>query len=109
MLLALHQRVAEKDDAVAVLQLERRGGTVSGMVVGGLTRADAARLSAYEGPNYRVSMLPVRLQGRLERVAVFEPNGPGLAPSADAWDLRRWQSRHKRPFVAYIRKALSAR
>ena len=87
----------------------RRGGTVQGMVVGGLSAADAARLSAYEGPNYRVSRLQVRMQGRLQAVSVFTPNGPGLAPSADAWDLALWQARYKRPFVAYIRKALSAR
>ena len=89
--------------------VQRRGGAVSGRVVGGLTPGDVARLSAYEGPNYRVSSLPVRLQGRLERVFVFTPNGPGLSPSPDAWDLALWQGRHKRPFVAYIRRALSAR
>ena len=84
-----------------------RRGTVRGRVVGGLTAADAGRLSAYEGPNYRLASLPVRLHGRLEKVSVFVPNGPGLAPSADEWDLALWQGRHKRPFVAYIRKALA--
>ena len=102
----VRRRAAGKGYPILV---ERRGGTVPGMVVGGLTRADAARLSAYEGPNYRVSSLPVRLQGRLDRVSVFTPNGPGLAPSADEWDLASWQGRYKRPFVAWIRRALSAR
>lgn len=102
----VRRRAAGKGYPILV---ERRGGTVSGCVVGGLTAADAARLSAYEGPNYRVSSLPVRLQKRRERVSVFTPNGPGLAPSDDEWDLALWQSRQKRPFVAYIRKALSAR
>jgi hypothetical protein len=81
----------------------RRGGSVSGAVVGGLTARDVARLAAYEGPNYRIAALPVRLQGRLVTVSVFEPNGPGLQPSADPWDLAAWQSRHKRAFVAFIR------
>jgi len=102
----VRRRAAGKGYPILVPQ---RGGTVSGRVVGGLTAADAARLSAYEGANYRVSVLPVRMQGRLETVSVFTPNGPGLAPSADEWDLASWQSRHKRPFVAWIRKALSAR
>ena len=91
-----------------VLRRER-GGRVTGAVVGGLTAADAARLAAYEGPNYRIAALPVRLQGRLVTVSVFEPEGPGLQPSPDPWDLAAWQSRHKRPFVAWIRRALSAR
>ena len=102
----VRRRAAGKGYPILV---RRRGGTVDGRVVGGLTSRDAARLSAYEGPNYRVSQLKVRLQGRLERVSVFEPEGPGLAPSADAWNVKTWQSRHKRPFVAYIRKALSVR
>lgn len=102
----VRRRAAGKSYPILV---RRRGGEVDGMVVGGLTAADAARLSAYEGPNYRVSMLPVRLQGRLERVSVFEPDGPGLAPSAEAWDIGHWQSRYKRAFVAYIRKALGGR
>ena len=85
----------------------RRGGSVIGAMVGGLTARDAARLAAYEGSNYRLASLAVRVKGRLERVSVFEPQGPGLQPSDDAWDLAAWQVRHKRAFVAYIRPLLA--
>ena len=102
----VRRRAAGKGYPILV---RRRGGEVEGRVVSGLTAADAARLAFYEGPNYRVAQVAVRLQGRLERVSVFEPQGPGLAPSADPWDVRHWQSRYKRPFVAYIRRALTVR
>jgi CBS domain-containing protein len=85
------------------------GGQVEGVIVGGLTRRDVERLSAFEGPRYRIGPLKVRVAGRLETVSVFEPKERSFQAVDRAWNLTLWQGRHKRPFVARLRRALSAR
>lgn len=83
-------------------------GEVSGMVVGGLSTRDVARLSAYEGPRYRIAPLKVRAGSRLVTVAVFEPVEQRFQPTSGAWDLAAWQRRYKRAFVDRLRRAFSA-
>jgi hypothetical protein len=74
---------------------------VSGMVVGGLSSRDVARLSAYEGPRYRIAPLKVRAGGRMvER---------SFQPTSGEWDLESWQRRYKRSFVERLRRAFNAR
>jgi hypothetical protein len=85
------------------------GGEVDGMVVGGLTARDVERLSAYEGPRYRIAALKVRMSGGLRTVSVFEPLESGFQPVAGAWSLSLWQGRYKRPFFARLKRALSVR
>ena len=82
---------------------------VQGVVVGGLTSRDVARLAAYEGQGYRIAQLKVRVGGELSTVSVFEPIVARLQPSTSPWDFALWKSRHKRPFVGRLRRALSAR
>ena len=82
---------------------------VQGVVVGGLTSRDVARLAAYEGPGYRIARLKVLVDGELATVSVFEPIVARLQPSTSPWDYALWKGRHKRPFVARLRKALSGR
>src|SRR6266508_3835081 len=79
---------------------------VRGAVVGGLTSRDVARLAAYEGPGYRIARLKVRIAGDLATVSVFEPLALRLQPSPSPWHYALWKSRHKRPFVGRLRKAL---
>ena len=85
------------------------GGEVEGVVVGGLTKRDVERLSAYEGPRYRIAPLKVTIGGELRTVSVFEPKEASFQPVDGAWDLALWQGRYKRPFVARLRKAFSGR
>ena len=86
-----------------------RKGEVPGAIVGGLSARDVARLSAYEGPGYRVVPLKVKVAGGLATVSVFEPLVARLKPTDKTWDLVRWQRRDKRVFVARLMKALSGR
>jgi hypothetical protein len=85
------------------------GGEVPGAVVGGLSARDVARLSAYEGPRYRIAPLKVRVAGALTTVSVFEPLENRFQPVDGSWDLALWQRRDKRPFVGRLRRAFSAR
>jgi hypothetical protein len=85
------------------------GDRVQGVVVGGLTSRDVARLAAYEGPGYRIAQLKVRVGGEIAAVSVFEPIVARLQPSTSPWDFALWKGRYKRPFVGRLRRALSAR
>ena len=80
-----------------------------GAVVSGLSARDLARLTAYEGPGYRVVPLRVRAEGSMITVSVFEPVQSRLQPSGEPWNLGLWQCRHKRAFVGRLRRAFSAR
>lgn len=83
-------------------------GKVPGAVVSGLSARDVARLSAYEGPRYRIAPLRVKIGGALVVVSVFEPLEQSFQPVEGYWDLVEWQRCHKRAFVARIRRAFSA-
>jgi Gamma-glutamyl cyclotransferase, AIG2-like len=84
-------------------------GEVPGAVVGGLSARDVARLSAYEGPRYRIAPLKVRVAGTLTTVSVFESLENRFQPVDGSWDLALWQRRDKRLFVGRLRRAFSAR
>jgi hypothetical protein len=106
-ILSGHARRRAKGASYPVVVPDPRG-EVMGAVVGGLSARDVACLAAYEGPGYRVVPLKVRSQGTLNIVSVFEPVISRLQPSGDLWDLALWQRRHKRAFVARLRRAFSA-
>ena len=84
------------------------GDRVQGVVVGGLTSRDVARLATFEGRGYRIVRLKVRVAGDLVTVSVFEPIAARLQPSPSPWDYALWKGRQKRPFVGRLRRALHA-
>jgi hypothetical protein len=83
-------------------------GTIEGAVVGGFSKLEVARLTAYEGPRYHTVPLKVRIHGRITTVSVFEPREKAFQPVDGEWSLSQWQRRDKRKFVARISKAFSA-
>ena len=103
-----HVRQRAKGVSYPILQRDP-GGEVEGVVVGGLTKRDVERLSAYEGPRYRIAPLKVTIGGKPRKVSVFEPKEASFQPVDGAWNLALWQGRYKRPFVARLRKAFSGR
>jgi len=102
-----HTRRRAKGASYPIVVRDPRG-EVPGAVVGGLSGRDVARLSAYEGPRYRVAPLKVRMAGTLTTVSVFEPLEDRFQPVSGSWDLTEWQRRYKRSFVARVRRAFSA-
>lgn len=103
-----HARRRARDATYPIVVRDPRGA-VPGAIVGGLSARDVARLTAYEGPGYRVVPLRVRASGAMTDVSVFEPVQSRLRPSGELWDLTLWQRRHKRAFVARLKRALSGR
>lgn len=84
------------------------GGQVDGLLFRPARPADAARLAAYEGPEYVSRRLPVQTGnggghdgGR--RALVFLPagsaRGSALPPAKTDWALADWQRRHKPAFL----------
>ncbi len=79
-----------------------------GMVVGGLTAADASRLAAYEGEGYRSRRCTVRRSdGVRVAAAVFVPRCRRMATNAP-WSLADWQRTHKAAFLAQLAGGRSA-
>lgn len=86
-----------------------RRDAIHGKVVGGLSARDVERLSAYEGPRYRIASLKVREKGTLSTVAVFAPREERFQPTSGAWSLTLWQRHDKRRFIGGLRRAFSGR
>lgn len=71
------------------------GGRVEGVLVAGIRPAEAARLAAYEGPEFVPAEITVRAAGRPERALAFMPS-PRLAPSRRDWAPADWRARVRR-------------
>jgi hypothetical protein len=87
-------------------------GKVAGVVVRGFSRRDVAQLSAYEGKGYRIVPLQVRCASAGLIVSVFESmaaHDERLKPSRELWDLKTWQRRHKRGYVARVARVFNGR
>jgi hypothetical protein len=106
-LLPGHRRRRAKGASYPVV-VRAPNSEVSGAVVSGLSPRDVARLTAYEGPGYRVVLVGVKAAGRRETVSMFEPVISRLQPSGEPWDLVLWQRRSKRAFVGRLRLMISA-
>ncbi|MCX7360553.1 MAG: gamma-glutamylcyclotransferase [Alphaproteobacteria bacterium] len=107
-ILPAHSRRRVKGASYPIAVRDRRDA-IHGKVVGGLSRRDVERLSAYEGAGYRIASLKVREKGMLSKVAVFAPLEERFQPTSGAWSLTLWQRRDKRTFVGRLRRAFSGR
>lgn len=83
--------------------------TVTGMLVSGLSSAEAGRLIEYEGANYDLVTLPVTAGKRQRQVQVFVPVGRGgLTPLDEEWIFEEWRRLHRDGFVARLRQGKTA-
>ena len=103
-----HARRRAKNATYPIVVRDPRG-VVQGVVVGGLSARDVARLTDYEGPGYRVVPLRVPDSGRDDHGVGVRTGAEPPAAERRAWDLALWQRRHKRAFVGRLKRALSAR
>jgi hypothetical protein len=76
---------------------------VEGAIARGLAADTVARLVTYEGPEYRIAAVEVRLaDGTGVAAEVFVPIAP-LAGADAPWDLASWQRRHKARYLARMK------
>ncbi|MCC6469738.1 MAG: gamma-glutamylcyclotransferase [Alphaproteobacteria bacterium] len=68
------------------------GDAVAGVIATGLSSQEAARLVAYEGADYGLEPVTLRLaDGRTVQGQVFVPRAGTLKPSGEPWDLAAFQ------------------
>ena len=77
----------------------RMGAMASGMLITGLNALDLAVLDAFEGDEYRRSIISVRLGGELVRAETYLPAAP-IPPNAPDWTLSVWLRDHKPAVLA---------
>jgi gamma-glutamylcyclotransferase (GGCT)/AIG2-like uncharacterized protein YtfP len=89
-----YRRVRARNGDYPVL-VRRTAGRVPGELVEGLSPEGLLKLAHFEGPDYLPREEAVVVAGGGRSAAwVLVPRRRGLASGA-AWDLRRWQQRHK--------------
>jgi hypothetical protein len=72
------------------------GDAVDGVLASGFSRAEIARLVAYEGPHYALEPVRVRLAaGGAATGLVFLPRPGALRPGSVPWELDAWRRTEK--------------
>jgi len=96
--LAGFRRVKARGASYPVI-IPAAGTETEGLLVAGLTIADARRLAGYEGDGYRCRRLSVCCGGQGSVIAsVFVPRWPAMA-SDQPWSLDDWRRDHKAGFL----------
>lgn len=94
-------RVFRKGRSYPVL-VPAGGESVPGRLVEGLGEGDARRLDAFEGPEYTLREIRVRLpRGREVGALVFMPR-PGVPASSVPWAPADWHRRHRTRYLQRI-------
>jgi hypothetical protein len=83
-------------------------GKVEGCLVQGLSELDRLRLDHYEGPEYRLGIVMVRLSrsGTMAEAAAYLCPA-GVTSSREEWRLDSWRLRHKRAALTRIRAMMA--
>ncbi len=89
----------------------RRGDSVEGLLLSGLSAEDYERLDDFEGGDYRRERQPVWLADAPEPVNawLYRTRGVGPQPSPRPWALEAWQAREKTQFLREARVWLVGR
>jgi len=82
-------------------------GTVNGLLAIGLDQRDRDRLDHYEGPEYRVGLLTVRLGDGSGVEAETYLCSPDIPPGDVEWLLDTWRRRYKRTALPRIRALMA--
>ncbi len=98
-----YRRVCAKPGDYPLL-VRRTAGRVHGVLVGGLSPEGLCKVAHFEGPDYRPEERTVIDEtGRRVSAWVLLPRSPAQATN-QAWDLRRWQLRHKPRLLPPLRR-----
>jgi hypothetical protein len=83
--------------------LRDKAGCVEGITLDNVTKAEAERLSAYEGRAYTLVRAFAEFPGRGPRaVFLFESRPGAFRPIEGDWSLGDWQATHKTRFLAAL-------
>jgi len=97
-----YRRVTVKGNYFPIL-IEAEGGSVEGRLITGLGAQAVARLSRFEGRQFHLRRLTVRLaKDRAAEAECFMPVA-GIPATDGDWDPETWRRRHKRAFLNRLR------
>jgi hypothetical protein len=89
--LAGYRRVAVRGASYPVV-LPQRGASVTGLILQSVTKAERARLCAYEGDGYQLACAVAKLPAkRSRRVFLFRPKPSAHTVTSRPWSLSRWR------------------
>jgi len=74
--------------------LRRPGGVAEGLVLMGLTPFERDLLDAFEGDEYRRTLIAVMVEAELHEAWAYLPV-VSVAPQSPQWSLAHWQKVHK--------------
>ncbi len=95
------RRVYVKGSYFPIL-IEADGATVEGRLITGLGAQAVQRLTRFEGRQFQLKRLTVRLaHGRTADAECFLPVA-GVDHTDDDWDLDTWRRRHKRAYLGRL-------
>jgi hypothetical protein len=92
-------RIAYYPGRIYPALLRAPGGAAEGMLVFGLAAFDLGVLDAYEGAEYRRSIVPVIIDEELHEADTYLATAT-IATDAEPWSLAAWQANHKRDVLA---------
>lgn len=96
-----YRRVYVKDSYFPIL-IEAENATVEGRLVNGLGARAVQRLIRFEGRQFRLKRLSVRLEhGRAAEAECFLPVA-GVAATDEDWDPAIWRRRYKRAYLSRL-------
>ena len=87
--------------------LPTAGVGVNGLLVAGLSRAEAGRLRYFEGDDYRLARRSTILTDGTACPAHVFLAASSLHPSQTDWDLGAWRLRAKRRFLASAKRRMA--
>lgn len=96
-----YRRVYVRDSYFPIL-IEAEGGSVEGRLITSLGAQAVQRLTRFEGRQFQLKRLTVRLaHGRTAEAECFLPVG-GVAATNEDWDPETWRRRHKRAYLSRL-------
>lgn len=100
-----HMRRVYIAGRVYPMVIPRRGDSVEGLLLSGLSAEDYARLDAFEGGDYARERQAVWPAGAAEPVNAWFYRTRGIGPRATArlWELEPWRTREKALFLREAR------
>jgi ADP-ribose pyrophosphatase len=95
-------RAAPVTGAVYPVLVPDPGAVTNGVLVAGLDAAEARRLVEYEGPGYRLALLPVEdADGKTVQARLFLPVGQ-IAHESSVWSFAEWQQRDRARWLSRL-------
>lgn len=77
---------------------------INGMIITGLTHEERGKVDWFEDDDYELRPIPISIHGKNAGTALAYMPPDGSNVSHQAWTMREWRQRFKRPFLNRARR-----